>query len=234
MRYYYRSALKRKDESNWSSYVEMTEDGQSQRVSSPHGQGMHGEGSYYYNLTSSSGGGRRTSLTRRSSLARQHDSTKRAGNSIDFPGRIIKGAGWFIASFPGRYETEWEEITDLYPDVSVACVFFPDSSSDFFGNHEIDTLGETSDDFTCHCHSLYNHMGPPADWYRGRAPWGCQVGDLRSVPRLFHHVTSFSSPYARHTCSYLPQTCSGSSSGGSACRRPSPTGRPRSSCTSTG
>ena len=109
------------------------------------------------------------------------DTGGRAGNSIDFPGRIVDGAKWFIASFPGKYESEWEEMTKMCPDVSVACVFFPDSSSLFFGAHEIDTLGlgQSSADFKCFCHTLYGHMEMAKDWPRGRAPWGCQVGASR-------------------------------------------------------
>ena len=81
-----------------------------------------------------------------------------------------------MASFPGKYEAEWKEMTEMSSDVSIACVFFPDSSSQFFGVHEIDELGAQSADFKCHCHALYGHMDMAADWPRRQAPWGCQVG----------------------------------------------------------
>ena len=95
-------------------------------------------------------------------------------HQLDFPGRIVAGAECFIASFPGKYEAEWNEMTHSFQDVSIACVFFPDSASDFFGMHEIDKLGTHSSDFTCYCHALYGHMSMSEAWYRGRAPWGCQ------------------------------------------------------------
>ena len=111
--------------------------------------------------------------------ALRYETGGRAGTSIDFPGRIVREAQWFVASFPGKYEAEWEQMTKSHPNVSVACVFFPDSSSLFFGVHEIDTLGRSSADFKCFCHTLYGHMEMSKDWPRGRAPWGCQVGASR-------------------------------------------------------
>eukprot|EP00935_MAST-01C_sp_MAST-1C-sp1_P000704 g704.t1 len=33
----------------------------------------------------------------------------RAGNGLDFPGQLVREQQFFIASFPGKYESEWQE-----------------------------------------------------------------------------------------------------------------------------
>lgn len=77
--------------------------------------------------------------------------------TLDFPGRIVKDAGFFIASFPGKFDQEWKNLLESM-SASTACVFFPDGSN-LNGGHARD--GSTSG--CCHC----------ADLYGEEKPWGC-------------------------------------------------------------
>lgn len=82
----------------------------------------------------------------------------RLHTAIDFPGRVVEGASFFIASFPGKFEDEWSKLVAAQ-DVSTACVFFPDGSP-FNGSHCHDAESASN---ICYCHRLY---GEPK-------PWGC-------------------------------------------------------------
>lgn len=77
---------------------------------------------------------------------------------INFPGRIVKDAGFFIASFPLKFSTEWENLATAM-DTSTACVFFPDGSK-LNGGHAKDS---SAGDEPCHCTFLYGEV----------KPWGC-------------------------------------------------------------
>jgi Ran GTPase-activating protein (RanGAP) involved in mRNA processing and transport len=107
----------------------------------------------------------------------------RAGSSLDFPGRHGQSQSFFIASFPGKYEDKWLELTKregnlCTPDdqrVAAACVFFQNESP-LYGVHATDS---SSGYGRCYCHSLY---GTPAGepfapgsraWKDGKAEWGC-------------------------------------------------------------
>jgi len=94
----------------------------------------------------------------------------RAGNQLDFPGRNVRFQKFSTVSFPGSYAKEWTEMTqgeDHLPAPfrrAVACVFFPDEHSDWFGVHT----------FPCKCVFLYKGVHPDfPKWDQGQAPWGC-------------------------------------------------------------
>ena len=54
-------------------------------------------------------------------------------SSIDFSGRLRKAQKFFIASFPGKYEQQWNELigseaeNSVHIDelISTSCVFYP-------------------------------------------------------------------------------------------------------------
>jgi hypothetical protein len=130
------------------------------------------------------------------------------GGGNDFPGRIVPGQKFCIFSFPGEYEEDWKLITGgfvgnkgssreggsgrggdndqssgstaYYPQLSVACVFFPGELKDansgagiegtgshFYGKHGLhDVAG-------CHCAHIYAKHAHFKDWKDAKAPWGC-------------------------------------------------------------
>ena len=83
---------------------------------------------------------------------------------ILYKGKIhdVKGI-YCIASFPGKYEGRWNQITELGNNEiakrSVACVFLPQHTPRF-GTHDID--GERTDG-RCYCHTIYGE----------KKAWGC-------------------------------------------------------------
>jgi predicted Zn-ribbon and HTH transcriptional regulator len=81
---------------------------------------------------------------------------RRLHTAIDFPGRVVEGASFFIASFPGKFEVELSRLVAAQ-DVSTACVFFPDDSP-FNGSHCVDVDSGSN---SCYCHRLY---GEPKSW----------------------------------------------------------------------
>jgi hypothetical protein len=81
--------------------------------------------------------------------------------NIMFEGRIHKEKGVkCVASFPGKYEDEWNRIVKLSRNSiarsSVACVFLPMYTA-CFGTHEID---EEREDDKCFCHTIYVSLSP--------------------------------------------------------------------------
>jgi len=100
----------------------------------------------------------------------------RAGGALEFSGRVVKGQKFFIASFPGQYEKEWEEFIHVSSAaaeplpiekeqrLSTSCCFFPDDSSDYAGLHCKD----------CKCRFMYEGNHPLySTWPDRKAPWGC-------------------------------------------------------------
>lgn len=81
---------------------------------------------------------------------------------IDFPGRIIRGQKFFIASFPGIYQLAWHRLVGAKV-LSSACVFFPNGSA-MFGKHP---------ECDCQCKKLYDRFSEFKGWPDGKAPFGC-------------------------------------------------------------
>jgi hypothetical protein len=75
---------------------------------------------------------------------------------ISYEGKVHSKKGIpCVASFPGKYESQWNQITELgeneMAERSIACVFLP-KHTPRFGTHEVD--GERKDG-RCYCHTIY-------------------------------------------------------------------------------
>jgi hypothetical protein len=83
---------------------------------------------------------------------------------IMYKGKIHDAKGIYcIASFPGKYEGRWNQITELGSNEiakrSIACVFLPQHTPRF-GTHDVD---DERPDGQCFCHSIYGE----------EKAWGC-------------------------------------------------------------
>jgi hypothetical protein len=96
-------------------------------------------------------------------LGRSHMQKVLHGFKISYKGKVHNKKGIpCVASFPGKYEERWNQITELgdseIADRSIACVFLP-KHTPRFGTHEVDDdhsiYGETKVVFIC-CLSLHH------------------------------------------------------------------------------
>lgn len=89
---------------------------------------------------------------------------RRQGRQLEFKGRFVSGQQFFVASFPGAFSKDWHNITEVNEQLSIACVFFPDGDSDFYGKHCR----------PCKCKEWYDGIDPEyPQWTDGKAPFGC-------------------------------------------------------------
>jgi hypothetical protein len=116
---------------------------------------------------------------------------------ILFEGRILKEEGIpCVASFPGKYEKEWNSVTKLSSNSlakrSAACVFLP-MHAPRFGKHTID---DERVDGECFCYTLYGKQ----------KAWGCSWFTEWRTNLLIAHKSesrSFKFSTSRDRCVFL-------------------------------
>ena len=67
----------------------------------------------------------------------QHERVGGDNGNIYFAGRCVFGQKEYVASFPGVHKREWDRVTQVLKDRSVACVFIPEEDN-MYGEHDED------------------------------------------------------------------------------------------------
>eukprot|EP00935_MAST-01C_sp_MAST-1C-sp1_P001580 g1580.t1 len=76
-------------------------------------------------------------------------------DNIYFKGRCVKGQKEYVGSFPGQCKREWDRVTQVMEDRSVACVFIPEEDQQY-GEHDDDPDHPGK----CFCESYLYHDAP--------------------------------------------------------------------------
>jgi len=84
-----------------------------------------------------------------------------SGSLIDYEGKVRKTNKYCVASFPGKYGKQWNQVTDPETPSSIACVFMQ-PGGEGYGRH-IRPKGCWFSQKECYCHQLYGE----------RTEWGC-------------------------------------------------------------
>eukprot|EP00935_MAST-01C_sp_MAST-1C-sp1_P001164 g1164.t1 len=86
----------------------------------------------------------------------QHERVGGDNGNIYFEGRCVFGQKEYVGSFPGECKREWDRVTQVMKDRSVACVFIPEEDKQY-GEHDEDP----EEPGKCFCESyLYKEHWP--------------------------------------------------------------------------